>query len=279
VADLLLRGRGAEVGTRAPAWRVRACGALLGVGIVEVARTMDLWNTAGVEVATAHGVALLAGWLLAPSVLGAWLWGALAALAALLLVATYTPLVVPLVPRFIRADPPPAVGTVDAVVVLAASVTTTGLVRDQGIDRLLSGLALAAEGRVPTVALSVVTDERAARAVSSEADQRRVAALVAPGATVRFVRNVHSTRDEALAFAAMARTHGWRRVVLVTSPLHTRRACATAERAGLVVVCRPAAPRTYAPDRLDQPFNRRMAFQDVVYETLASVLYRVRGWL
>jgi len=187
--------------------------------------------------------------------------------------------VVPLVPRFIRADPPPAAGTVDAVVVLSASVTTAGLVRDQGIDRLLTGLALAAEGRIPAVALSVVTDEHAARAVSSEADQRRLAALVAPGATVRFVRQVHSTRDEALAFAAMARTHGWRRVALVTSPMHSRRACATAERAGLVVVCRPAAPRTYAPDRLDQPFNRRMAFQDVVYETLASVLYRVRGWI
>ncbi len=279
MADLLFRGRGAEVGTRAPVWRVRGCGALLGVAAVEVARTLDLWNTAGVEVATAHGVALLAGWLLAPSVLGAWLWVALAGLSALLLVATYTPLVVPLVPRFIRADPPTAAGPVDAVVVLSASVNTAGLVRDQGIDRLLTGLALAAQGRIPTVALSVVAHEGDARPVSSEADQRRLAALMAPGSTVRFVRNVHSTRDEALAFAAMARTHGWRRVALVTSPMHSRRACATIERAGLAVVCRPAAPRTYDANRLDQPFNRRMAFQDVLYETMASALYRLRGWL
>jgi uncharacterized SAM-binding protein YcdF (DUF218 family) len=279
VADLLFRGRGAEVGSRAPAWRVRACGALLGVAAVEVARTLDLWNTAGVQVTTAHGVALLAGWLLAPSVLGAWLWVALAALSALLLAATYTPLVVPLVPRFLRADPPPAAGTVDAVVVLSGSVTTGGLVREQAIDRLLSGLALAVEGRVPAVALSVVADEDDPHPVSSEADQRRLAALVAPGTTVRFVRNVHSTRDEALAFAAMARTHGWRRVALVTSPMHSRRACATVERAGLAVVCRPAAPRTYDPNRLDRPFNRRMAFQDVLYETLATGLYRLRGWI
>jgi hypothetical protein len=61
--------------------------------------------------------------------------------------------------------------------------------------------------------------------------------------------------------------------------MHSRRACATIERAGLAVVCRPAAPRTYDANRLDQPFNRRMAFQDVLYETMASALYRLRGWL
>jgi uncharacterized SAM-binding protein YcdF (DUF218 family) len=246
---------------------------------VEVARTLDLWNTAGVTVSWAHGVAILAGWLLAPSVVGALLWAPLAALVAGLLAASYTPLVVPLVPRFVRTDALPLAGGVDAVVVLSGSVTTHGRVREQGIDRLLSGLELALDQGIPTLGLSVVTDERAERAVSSEADQRRLAARFAPGVTVRFVRNVHSTRDEALAFAALARTHGWRRVALVTSPMHSRRACATVERAGLAVVCRPAAARVYAPERLDEVFNRRMAFQDVLYESLAAALYRVRGWI
>lgn len=279
MADLLFRGRGAEVGARAPGWLVRACGALLGVGVVETARALDLWNTAGIEVATAHVVALLAGWLLAPSVAGMLLWGALGGAVVLLLAATYTPLVVPLAPRFIRQDPRPAPGAVDAVVVLSANVTANGRVREQGIDRLLTGMEAARALGIPALALSVVTDESAQRAISSEADQRRLTRTFTPELAVRFVHNVHSTRDEALAFAALARTHGWRRVLVVTSPMHSRRACAALERAGMAVACWPAAGRAYAPERLDRPVNRRMAFQDVLYETLATTLYRLRGWM
>ncbi|MBU6365113.1 MAG: YdcF family protein [Gemmatimonadetes bacterium] len=275
MADLLFRGRGADVGSRAPGWQVRACGLLLGVALAEVARALDLWSSAGVQLPTAHAAAALAGWVLAPSVAGALLWGALAVLVALLLGASYTPLVASLVPRFIRHDPPPAAGAVDAVVVFSGSMTTNGRVREQGLERLLSGMVEARQRRIPVLALSVLTDG----AASSEADQRRLVGALAPDVTVRFVHGVHSTRDEALAFAAMARTHGWRRVLVVTSPLHSRRACAAVERAGVAVACRPAEGRTYAPERLDQPFNRKMAFQGVVYETLATGLYRMRGWM
>jgi uncharacterized SAM-binding protein YcdF (DUF218 family) len=90
---------------------------------------------------------------------------------------------------------------------------------------------------------------------------------------------VHSTHDEAMAFAAMGRTHGWRRVMLITSPLHTRRACATFETAGLPVECRPAHPRVYSISRLDIPSDRREVFADVLYETAASMLYAARGWI
>jgi uncharacterized SAM-binding protein YcdF (DUF218 family) len=94
----------------------------------------------------------------------------------------------------------------------------------------------------------------------------------------RFVYHVHSTRDEALAFAALARTHGWRRVVAVTSPSHTRRACGALEAVGLTVECRPAAARVYDLTRLDRPSNRRLAFADVLYEAAATLLYRSRQW-
>jgi uncharacterized SAM-binding protein YcdF (DUF218 family) len=275
VADLLFRGRGADVGSRAPGWQVRACGALLGVGLAEVAAGLDLWSTAGIQLHTAHAVAALAGWVLAPSSLGTLLWAALAALVTLLVAGSHTPLVAPLVPRFVRHDPRPAPGAVDAVVVLSGSITTNGRVRGQGMDRLLAGMIEARQQRIPVLALSALREGD----VSSEADQRRLVGALAPDLTVRFVHDVHSTRDEALTFAAMARTHRWRRVLVVTSPLHSRRACAAVERAGVAVSCRPAEGREYAPERLDQPFNRRMAFQDVLYETLATTLYRLRGWM
>jgi uncharacterized SAM-binding protein YcdF (DUF218 family) len=95
----------------------------------------------------------------------------------------------------------------------------------------------------------------------------------------RFVRNVFSTRDEALAFAALARTHRWRRVVAITSPTHTARACAALEAVGLSVECRPASERVYDLSRLDRPGNRRLAFADLLYESTATLLYRARGWM
>ena len=128
------------------------------------------------------------------------------------------------------------------------------------------------------VALSVVGDDADPSVESSERDQRELAQLMAPELELRFVTNVHSTRDEAVAFAAMARTHGWRRVLLVTSPLHSRRACATVEQAGLPVLCAPATSREYALSRLDRPENRRLAFADAVYEGAATLLYASRGW-
>jgi len=124
-----------------------------------------------------------------------------------------------------------------------------------------------------------VVQEGGSRHASSEADQRALVALAAPQVSVRFVRDVHSTHDEALAFAALARTHGWRRVAVVTSPAHTRRACGALETAGLSVECRPAAPRDYSLRYLDSGGSRRLAFIDVLYELTATVLYRVRGWM
>ena len=69
----------------------------------------------------------------------------------------------------------------------------------------------------------------------------------------------------------------WKRVAVVTSPMHSRRACATVEGTGLAVTCvvapwRPAAwPARTAGDRI-------VVMQRLVYETLAWAQYRVSGW-
>jgi uncharacterized SAM-binding protein YcdF (DUF218 family) len=140
-------------------------------------------------------------------------------------------------------------------------------------------MSLARQRGIGELALSIVVQEGGSRHASSEADQRALAALAAPQVSVRFVRDVHSTHDEALAFSALARTHGWRRVAVVTSPMHTRRACGALGKAGLSVECRPAAPRDYSLRYLDSGGSRRLAFIDVLYELTATLLYRVRGWV
>ncbi|WP_411281310.1 YdcF family protein [Gemmatimonas sp.] len=278
MSDLLFRGRGAEVGGRAPAWLVRSAGGVLGLTIVQLAASLGVWTAVGVSSVTARLVLMLAGALLATSSRGAWLWVISGVGCTVLMLVSYTPLVTPMVAPFVRRDTAVAAGELDALIILSGSVTSEGRVAGAALERLISGFQHARRLGIPVVALSVVADDADPSVASSERDQRELAQLMAPDLELRFVRNVHSTRDEALGFAAMARTRGWRRVVVVTSPLHSRRACGAVEHAGLSVRCVPAASREYALSRLDRPENRRLAFADVVYESAAMLLYAMRGW-
>ena len=277
MSDLLFRGRGADIGGRAPAWLVRCAGAVLGLTIMQLADALGVWNAAGVTPFTARAVCMLFGAAVATSARGASLWLVSGLLTTTLLLVSYTPLATPLATPFVRRD---AAGprAPDALLILSGRVTSDGRVTGPAVERVISGFQQARRLNIPNVALSVVADDADPSVESSERDQRELAALMAPTVALHFVRNVHSTRDEALAFAALGRTRGWRHVVLVTSPLHSRRACAAVEQTGLSVRCVPAAGREYALSRLDRPENRRLAFADVVYEAAATLLYRLRGW-
>ncbi len=275
--DLLFRGRGADVGVRAPGWLVRVGGAALAMGIGRLADALGLWSLLGVPRWISTLGSMVLGAFLAPTALGGALWLVAAVLSVFLMFVMFTPVTRSLVPPFVRADQP---GTaVDAVMVLSGGVTDDGRMTGQSLDRLLSALARVRERSVGQLALSVVESSGPLPKRSSEADQRALAQLGAPQVTVRFVYNVHSTRDEALAFAALARTHGWTRVMVVTSPMHSRRACAAFEMVGLSVECRPAEGRDYSVRRLESSEDRRLAFADVVYEVAATFLYRSRGWM
>ncbi len=272
MSDLLFRGRGADIGGRAPAWLVRSAGAILGLAIMQLAAALGIWTAVGISPFAARLSLMLAGALLAISSRGAYLWLISGVLGTALMLVSYTPLVTPMVAPFVRRDVGANGGSANAIIILSGSVTSEGRVTGAALERLISGFQLARRLNVPVVALSVVGDDADPSVESSERDQRELAQLMAPDVELRFVKNVHSTRDEALAFAAMGRTHRWQRAV------HSRRACAAVEQAGLAVVCVPAASRSYALSRLDRPENRRMAFADVVYESAASLLYALRGW-
>lgn len=276
--DLLFRGRGADVGVRAPGWLVRGCGATVALGAAWLADALGIWRAVGVATWKVNLGALIGGAVLAPTALGFVLWLVAGGLALLLVLVMYTPLVRPMVAPFIRADvaatEPPQV-----VLVLSGGLMSDGRIREQALDRLLSAMLLVKRRGIPELALSVVTLDDRQPAVTSEADQRALAQLALPGITPRFVYDVHSTRDEALAFAALARTHGWQRVAVVTSPMHSRRACAAIAHEGLLVECRPADGRDYSVRTLDSDHDRRLVFQDVLYETTATWLYRARGWM
>ena len=203
------------------------------------------------------------------------------AVAAVLALVVFTPLTSALLPSVVRRDVgPDARPTVDAVAVLSADVRSDGLVAGQGLERLLAGMAWSRALDRPLV-VSVVRDFGRAGAVGSAADQRALTALGGVG-RVYYVDSVHVTRDEAVREAALARREGWRRLLVVTSPAHSRRACAAYERAGVAVTCAPSPARDYplaGPAPLAGAGERVAAFKDWLYEAVGWAVYRARGWV
>ncbi|MGE0439860.1 MAG: YdcF family protein [Gemmatimonadales bacterium] len=180
-------------------------------------------------------------------------------------------------PAFLRADSLPA-GPADALMVLSASITDDGRLKEPAGDRLLEGLRLVKAGAAPRLVLSRIERTEGGRTVTSDADQAALIDLVVPGVEPLVVPAT-STRTEALGAADLARTRGWRTLIVVTSPTHSRRACATFEAVGFTVICRPSPDRAVAWGTLRGAGDRTRAFARLVYERLAWAEYRVRGWV
>jgi len=197
-------------------------------------------------------------------------------LALICIAVAYTPLVAAVGRPLIRRDSVPA--RVDAIAVLSAGFTPDGMMKRETLERLLSGLALARRGLAPVMLVSM---ERSTNRppLSDSADLQNILSLGGEGTRAILVDSVTTTRTEALRMRAIARANGWQTLAVVTSPLHTRRACATFEAVGFRVVCVPATvrdsgliPGSIAEDRLRD-------FRSWLYETFATDSYRRRGWI
>jgi uncharacterized SAM-binding protein YcdF (DUF218 family) len=178
----------------------------------------------------------------------------------------------------VRSDSLPG-GPVDAVVVLSGNLTREGRIGSEALGRLLAGLEL--RQRLPARHLVLTSIHRPRRddTLSSEPDQRALVRRFDPDAVLHVVGPVRDTRDEAVAATGLARQRGWSRLAVVTSPLHTRRACAAFERQGLAILCRASESRDYSLNLRRAPADRLEAFRDWLYEAVGTRVYRARGWL
>lgn len=201
-----------------------------------------------------------------------------ASVAAAVVVLGFTPAMRGPVQSLIRRDSIPAT-RLDAVIVLSSSVSDDSLLDPTAVDRLLSGLALFRDNGARLLITTRSAISRSDRRMEPDADRRRLIDLVADTARWHAVGPVHTTRDEAVASAALLLPLGQGQVAVVTSPMHTRRACAAFERVGFRVTCVPAEERGYALEAFDSPSARLHATADWLYEELARVEYRVRGWV
>jgi uncharacterized SAM-binding protein YcdF (DUF218 family) len=200
------------------------------------------------------------------------------ALALVLVVIAYTPVVRRPLRALIRSDPIGA-RPIQAVIVLSGGVSHDGHLKSQATDRLLTGLSLIRRGVANTLIVSRERDGSGEDAVTSDADQQRLAALLERPVRLLIVDSVFSTRDEAVRMRALARPLDITSVAVVTSPIHTYRACAVFEKMGFTVACVPSESRTIALTALRGPTDRVLAFQLWLYEMAAVAKYRSSGWM
>jgi uncharacterized SAM-binding protein YcdF (DUF218 family) len=238
------------------------------LGVQQLLRRPDL---------TLYLPAAVAGAALGATRLRPLIWISAGILAFLCIAVAYTPLVSSLSKRMIRRDPMPA--KVDAIAVLGAGFSSDGMMRSESVDRLLTGLTLARRDLASTLIVSRERSEYQGEVISDSTDQANLLALAKTSAQIVVVDSVFSTRDEALRSKTIAQARGWSTLAVVTSPMHTRRACATFEAVGLKVVCVPADLRDSGLHQGSTAQDRLRAFRAWLYETFASSSYQRRGWI
>lgn len=242
---------------------------LNGVWLLGLPQILGIGLITASQVAIAVG--LLAGrWLLRP------MYGAVLVLFAGIVICVLPPVSRTLGAPFVRNDPVD-LDAVDAVFVFSGSVNSRGLIRGEALDRLLSGMALRAQRPQLPLVLSIVHNRKRPGGASSQADQLALSALSHASGGIEWIDSVSSTRDEAVRLSQLAFQKRWKRVVAVTSPMHTRRACAALEAIGLSVTC-VAAPWREAAWPPRNAGDRISITQHVVYESLAWTQYRLAGW-
>lgn len=199
-------------------------------------------------------------------------------LVAAILLVGFTPLIRPGVQGLIVSNPVPT-GGVDAIIVLSAAVSRDSLLTPGGAERLLHAVELLHAGHSRTIVTSRVRSTRGRVTITSDSDQARLVALAPDSVRWLVIDSVATTRDEATQTAAAAPREHWQRVAVVTSPLHTRRACAAFRKAGLTVTCVAAPSRGVAVHSLNTATDRVAAFGPWLYETVGWWWYRVKGWV
>ena len=200
-----------------------------------------------------------------------------ALLVAGLLVCLVTPVLRgPLAALTLRDTPVKA----DAVVVLGGGVQCgTRALESSSLTRLVTGLKLWREGFAPVLTVSeqsgLVGEANCPKMSVLEREYIRTLYPM-DGPEVLTLRNVTTTRDEAQRVSEYAKKRGWQRVLLVTSPSHSRRAAGLFASYGLNVVSVPA-PEIRFDETLPRPADRLYALRVLLYEWLSRVKFAVGG--
>ena len=165
--------------------------------------------------------------------------------------------------RWLVLEDPP--GPADVALVLAG---------DPGYERTRTAARLWNEGQV---SLLIVTGGQASLGDSAASLRDIAVSLGVPRSRILMEEVSGSTREAMLAVRPLLEALEVRRVAVVSSPYHQRRACWAARRAlaGVDIVSRPADPSYWSPRGWWQSPHSR---QIVLGEYLKLAYYILRGW-
>ena len=160
----------------------------------------------------------------------------------------------------------------DAIVVLGASVSPSGILSAESTRRTNHAIALYQEGLAPRLVLLGGTRENGVNEAEIRAKVARLHSI--PAEAIITESRARTTREEALRVRDLARTRAIRTVLLVTNSGHLARARPLFERAGFQV--RAAPSDTYfAPAA---PQARLALMRGLLQEILGWLYYRIAGY-
>jgi uncharacterized SAM-binding protein YcdF (DUF218 family)/glycosyltransferase involved in cell wall biosynthesis len=195
----------------------------------------------------------------------------IAAVAAYLLVFQ-TPLVWWLAEP-LRISAPPE--TADAIVVFAGGVGESGQAGGGYQERVAAAVDLFRAGRAPRAVFS-----SGFHFVFHEAEVMKDLAVAngMPADAILLEQNARNTHENVLFTDAILRDHGWRKILLVSSPYHMRRALLTWRRSApdVTVVPTPVSQSLFYLHERGPTVDQ---IRGIVQEYAAIVLYWWRGWI
>jgi uncharacterized SAM-binding protein YcdF (DUF218 family) len=245
-------------------------GALLGLLAADLGlfAALSYWDDAAPFV-VALALVGAAAW---PTRLRPLVGSAAALLGVLWLAVAFTPLSRALTRDLVRRE---AAVAADAVVVLSSNLQDDGDATPSELARLLKGIELVAEGRSTRLVVTELSPPAPSHADTARAACARLN-VACDVVSTGLARNTH---DEAVGTAALFAARGWKRLLLVTSPTHSRRASAVFEAQKLEVVSVPCAETRYDLEKLEKPRERLDAFASALHERLGLWVYARRGWI
>jgi uncharacterized SAM-binding protein YcdF (DUF218 family) len=196
--------------------------------------------------------------------------------ASVFILCVFTPLLQP-VQRFLDVTQLPS--RADVIVILGGGLHcgSTDL-ESSSLARLIKGLELWKAGYAPIVTISDTTglwdncvslEQPIRQEISSLEPQNRPEIVVLPG--------VKNTRMEAEAVLKEAKKRGWKSILIVTAPAHSRRARATFTQLKLQAFVVSSSEPRYDTD-LHLPHDRLQAMPVVTREIAGFVKYTLLGW-
>lgn len=198
-------------------------------------------------------------------------------------------IVVPLLVERHPARPIKDLPNADAIVVLSSNVHPANQKRPYALigstgDRLWHGARLMKAGLAPVIVVSGgIGWPHAGNRSMASGMRDMLLAFGIPSEAILVEGRSRTTRENALYTAELARRHGIKRVLLVTSQDHMSRASATFEMVGLnVVPAGVASSRSVGRHwalRLVPSSGQLSLSSFLIRERLGLWVYRLRGWI